>query len=99
MSVTSYSGPTWDIRKTGSNIAAVSLASDACGQMAPCQNGATCTNMGAEAYHCLCPQGYRGVNCSRVDIVVTGHNNTSMVATRSIPVPSRSHSTGESTGR
>lgn len=39
------------------------IDNDVCGHVAPCQNGATCTNMGPDAYSCTCPPGYTGTNC------------------------------------
>ena len=28
----------------------------------PCTNGGTCSTMGS-SYHCLCVEGFRGINC------------------------------------
>ena len=32
-------------------------------RLAPCKNGATCSNSGPDAYTCTCIPGYTGLNC------------------------------------
>lgn len=48
-----YSGPT------------CSVDEDPCGNSKPCRNGATCHNLGPDAFECQCLEGYEGSDCGR----------------------------------